>query len=94
MGLLSALGKGGARMLERPWAKMANAASPIGDVLTPRQMQILKLYGAGVSEQEIARVLQVEPRFVRMLLGRANQKLGAPDDYTGWSDGMLPPGMF
>lgn len=94
MGLLSALGRNGGRMLQRSWPQVANAASPIGESLTQRQMQILRLAGQGMPEEQIAQVLQVEPRMVRALMGRANQKMGVSPDYGGWSDGLLPPGMF
>lgn len=94
MGLLSALGRNGARMLERPWAQPLNVASQVGEALTSRQRQMLELAGRGLDDAEIARLLQVDPKFVEMVLGRANGKLGAERAYRSWSDGMLPPGLF
>lgn len=94
MGLLSALGKRGARMLERPWTQPLNVASPVGESLSSRQMQMLELSAAGKSDEQIAALFGMEPKLVEMILGRANGKVGAERGYRGWSDGMLPPGMF
>lgn len=94
MGLLSALGKNGARIFERPWAQPLNAASPVGESLTRMQRHILELLANGVDEAAIARGLGADPRFVTAIASRANGKVGARGDYRGWSDGLLPPGFF
>lgn len=94
MGLLSALGKRGTRMLDRPWPQVGNVASPIGDSLTVRQRQILELAGDGLDAAQISRELRIPIELVDMQLSRANGKIGANPQYRGWNDGLLPPGMF
>jgi NarL family two-component system response regulator LiaR len=54
----------------------APAKSPVDEVLTPRQEQILALMGEGRSDQEIGKLLHLEEPTVRSHVHRILQRLG------------------